>query len=59
MDIENMPESLKKCYECGKDLDKNDIERSRVFDLDSKGVKVRVCEECFYSIVESYLDRKE
>lgn len=55
---EAIPEYLMKCYECNKDLDKNDIERSKVFDLKSKGIKVRICEECFYSIVENYLDRR-
>jgi len=54
MDIENIPESLKKCYECGKELDKNDIKRSSVYGVDGK--KIRICEECVDSIIRSYLN---
>lgn len=53
-DIEDLPVSLRVCCECGKELDKNDIERSSVYGVD--GVKKRICEECVDSIIRSYLN---
>jgi len=44
---------IEYCFECGKELNKNNIGKSKVFACEDR--KFRICEKCYYSIVQSYL----